>query len=106
MPFLSFDDLDRSEEIPGYLGAFVHGEKMTVTNWSVEAGAEFPEHTHSHEQVSIVVEGKFELTIDGETELLKPGRIAVIPGGVPHSGRAHTECEIIDVFSPIREDYQ
>ena len=46
MPFHSFDALDRSEEMPGYLGAFVHGENMTVTNWSVEAGAEFPEHEH------------------------------------------------------------
>jgi len=106
MPVLSFDDLDRSEEIPGYLGAFVHGENMTVTNWSVEAGATFPEHAHPHEQISIVVEGEFELTLDGETEVLEPGRIAVIPPETPHSGRAVTECEIIDVFSPVREDYR
>jgi len=106
MPVLSFDDLDRSEEIPGYLGAFVHGENMTVTNWSVEAGVTFPEHAHPHEQISIVVEGEFELTLDGETEVLEPGRIAVIPPETPHSGRAVTECEIIDVFSPVREDYR
>jgi quercetin dioxygenase-like cupin family protein len=106
MPFRSFDDLDRSEEIPGYLGAFVHGENMTVTNWEVEAGAEFPEHAHPHEQISIVVEGRFELALDGETEVLEPGRIAVIPPETPHSGRAVTACEIIDVFSPVREDYR
>lgn len=106
MPFHSFDALDRSEEMPGYLGAFLHGENMTVTNWSVEAGAEFPEHTHPHEQISIVVEGEFELTLDGETDVLTPGRIAVIPPETLHSGRAVTECEIIDVFSPVREDYQ
>jgi quercetin dioxygenase-like cupin family protein len=106
MPFLSFDDLDRSEKMPGYLGAFVHGENMTVTNWDVEAGATFPEHSHPHEQISIVVSGEFELTLDGETDVLKPGRIAVIPPDTPHSGRAKTECEIIDVFSPVREEYQ
>ncbi len=106
MPFVSVDDLDRSEEIPGYLGAFVHGENMTVTSWEVEAGATFPEHSHPHEQISIVVEGEFELTLDGETGILEPGRIAHIPPETPHSGRAVTECEIIDVFSPVREDYQ
>lgn len=106
MPFLSFDDLDRSEKMPGYLGAFVHGENMTVTNWDVEAGATFPEHSHPHEQISIVVSGAFELTLGGETDVLKPGRIAVIPPDTPHSGRAKTECEIIDVFSPVREEYQ
>jgi quercetin dioxygenase-like cupin family protein len=106
MPFHSFDALDRSEEMPGYLGAFLHGEHMTVTNWEVDAGATFPEHAHPHEQISIVVEGEFELTLDGETDVLKPGRIAVIPPETPHSGRAKTECEIIDVFSPVRKDYQ
>ena len=106
MPFRSFDDLDRSEEMSGYLGAFLHGEHMTVTNWEVEAGAEFPEHSHPHEQISIVAEGEFELTLDGETDVLRPGRIAVIPPNTPHSGWAVTECEIIDVFSPVREDYQ
>jgi quercetin dioxygenase-like cupin family protein len=106
MPFHSFDALDRSEEMPGYLGAFLHGENMTVTNWEVEAGAEFPEHAHPHEQISIVVKGEFELTLDGETDVLTPGRIAVIPPETPHAGRARTACEIIDVFSPVREEYQ
>jgi quercetin dioxygenase-like cupin family protein len=106
MPAFSFDDLDRSEEIPGYLGAFLHGENMTAANWEVEAGASFPEHSHPHEQISIVVSGKFELTLGGKTEVLTPGRIAVIPPDTPHSGTALTKCEIIDVFSPVREDYQ
>ena len=106
MPVRSFDDLNRSEKMPGYLGAFLHGENMTVTNWEVEAGAEFPEHSHPHEQISIVVEGEFELTLDGEPEVLRPGRVAVIPPETPHSGRAVTACKIIDVFSPVREDYQ
>ncbi|WP_103027368.1 cupin domain-containing protein [Salinibacter altiplanensis] len=106
MPVHSFDALDRSEEMPGYLGAFLHGENMTVTNWEVEAGASFPEHSHPHEQISIVVEGTFELTLDGETEVLESGRIAVIPPDTSHSGEAVTACELIDVFSPVRQDYQ
>ncbi|MCS3662804.1 mannose-6-phosphate isomerase-like protein (cupin superfamily), partial [Salinibacter ruber] len=72
MPVHSFDALDRSEKMPGYLGAFLHGENMTVTSWKVEAGASFPEHSHPHEQISIVVAGEFELTIDGTTEPLIP----------------------------------
>lgn len=106
MPFASLDDLDRTEEMPGFLGAFLHSENMTVANWSVEAGATFPEHAHPHEQISIVTEGEFELTIDGETDLLRPGRIAIIPSDTVHSGRAVTDCDIIDVFSPVREEYR
>lgn len=106
MPFVSLDDLDRSEEIPGFLGGFVHSDNMTMATWSVEAGSSFPEHSHPHEQISIVVEGEFELTIEGETDVLQPGRVAIIPSGATHSGTARTDCEIIDVFSPVREEYQ
>jgi quercetin dioxygenase-like cupin family protein len=106
MPFVSLENLDRSEELPGYLGAFLHSDNMTVASWEVDAGSSFPEHSHPHEQISIVVEGRFELTMDGDTDVLTPGRIAVIPADTPHSGTAVTDCEIIDVFSPVREDYQ
>lgn len=106
MPFFSFDRLDQTEEMPGFLGAFLHSENMTVVNWSVEAGATVPVHSHPHEQFSMVVEGKFELILNGETEVLKPGRIALIPADVPHSGQAVTDCTIVDVFSPMREEYQ
>lgn len=106
MPVFSFEDLDRTEQMPGFLGAFLHGENMSVVNWSVEAGADVPEHDHPHEQVSMVVDGKFELTVDGDTSVLTPGRVAVIPSGASHSGRAVTDCEIIDVFSPVREAYR
>jgi quercetin dioxygenase-like cupin family protein len=106
MPVHTLDALDRSEELPGYLGAFTHGENLSVAHWSVAAGAEFPEHSHPHEQVSIVTEGEFELTLDGTPEVLRPGRIAVIPPDTPHSGRARTQCAILDVFSPVREDYR
>lgn len=106
MPFVTLEDLDQTEKIPGFLGAFMHTDNMTVTNWSVEAGATFPQHSHPHEQISIVVEGEFELTIEGKTDVLHQGRIAIIPSGASHSGRAVTDCEIVDVFSPVREEYQ
>jgi len=106
MPFYAFDDLDASEKIPGFLGRFVHGENMTLTQWEVDAGASFPEHSHPHEQLSIVVSGEFELTVAGETRVLEAGRIALIPSGNEHSGQARTDCKIIDVFSPVRADYK
>jgi quercetin dioxygenase-like cupin family protein len=106
MPVLTLDSLDRSEEIPGFLGAFRHTENMTVVHWSVEAGAEFPEHAHPHEQISVVTKGEFELTLDGEPQILRDGRVAIIPARTAHAGRAITECDIIDVFSPVREDYR
>jgi len=53
-----------------------------------------------------MIEGEFELTIAGETRRLGPASVAIIPSNAPHSGRAVTDCRIIDAFYPIREDYQ
>ncbi|MBN2346930.1 MAG: cupin domain-containing protein [Candidatus Aminicenantes bacterium] len=79
---------------------------MTLAYWRIEAGAALPDHAHPHEQVTQVIEGEFELTMDGEARTLKPGHVAVIPGNAPHCGKALTACKITDAFYPVREDYR
>ena len=94
------------EIVPGYQGRFIHTEKMTIAFWEVEAGAVMPLHHHVHEQVSQVLEGKFELTVDGVTHCYEPGTIVVIPSNIVHGGMALTPCKLLDVFSPLRTEYQ
>ncbi|RFM27595.1 cupin domain-containing protein [Deminuibacter soli] len=94
------------ETVPGYKGRFIHTANMTFAYWDVEAGSVSPEHTHPQEQVAKVLEGSFELTIDGETVVLEPGKIVVIPPHVKHGGKAITDCKLLDVFYPVREDYR
>ena len=53
-----------------------------------------------------MLEGEFEITVGGNPLSLKPGDVVVIPGNVPHSGRAISKCRILDVFSPARDDYR
>ena len=45
------------------------------------------------------------MKVGDEIKKLGPGDIAVIPPNVKHSGKSITNCKIIDVFYPIREDY-
>ena len=106
MPFINLDDLAQSEPVPGFKGRFVHSENITVACWKIDAGSAFPEHLHPHEQVSFVEQGEFELTLEGEIKILHPGLVAVIPSSTPHSGRALTNCRLIDIFYPIREDFR
>jgi quercetin dioxygenase-like cupin family protein len=103
---VELNSLPSKEIIPGFHGKFVHGEKITVAFWEVEAGSQLPEHAHVHEQTSMLMEGKFEMIIDGTTHLLRPGQLVVIPSMVKHSGRAITNCRIIDNFIPRREEYR
>ncbi len=106
MPFLEFSDTSFKEILPKFKAAFAHSEHMTVAHWIVGKDAVLPEHSHIHEQIVNVVEGEFELNIGEESRVLSRGRVAVIPSNVVHSGRALTECLIIDAFYPVREDYR
>ncbi len=106
MAFLRLEDIEERDMIPGYRARLVHSDHMTFAYWNVQAGATMPEHAHPHEQVYNLLEGEFELTVGGESRVTRPGIVAVIPPNVPHSGRAITDCRIIDVFYPTRDDYR
>ena len=94
------------EIIQGYHARFIHTATMTMAFWEVEAGAVMPIHQHMQEQISQVLEGKFELTIGGERKVYGPGLVAIIPSNVPHGGIAIINCKLLDIFSPAREDYK
>ncbi len=106
MPFVDLGSLPSKEVIEGYQAQTVHTGTMTFVYWTVQEGAAMPVHNHLHEQVAHVLEGKFELVVNGETQELEPGKIAVIPPHVPHGGKALTPCKLLDVFYPEREDYK
>ena len=83
-----------------------HNERMTIVYWNIEEGAEVPEHSHENEQVVNMLSGKYELTVDGDPHVLEPGCVVVIPPDVPHSGKALSDCVLLDAFCPVREDYR
>jgi quercetin dioxygenase-like cupin family protein len=106
MPFIDLTEVQVKEPAPGYKAVFVHSEKMTIAYWDVEPGSVLPEHSHPHEQIASVIEGRFELLVGEERRVMEPGVAAVIPSNVVHGGRAITACRLIDVFHPVREDYR
>jgi quercetin dioxygenase-like cupin family protein len=106
MPFIKINTLPSKEIIEGYTARTIHTGKMTFVYWTVKKGAAIPQHEHLHQQVAHVLNGEFELTVDGETRILIPGTVAVIPSHIKHGGKALTDCELLDVFEPEREDYK
>jgi len=99
-------DLEEKELVPGFRARFVHSPNMTLAYWTIDAGSTLPEHSHPHEQVANLLEGEFEMTVGGETRVLKPGMVTIIPSNILHTGTALTDCRILDVFYPVREDYR
>ena len=103
---MNLSEIESREIMPGYHGKLVHGEQMSWVFWDVEPNAEVPEHQHHHEQIMHVVEGTFEFTLNGEKGTYTAGDVVVIPSNAPHSGRAVTSCKLMDIFSPVREEYR
>ncbi len=99
-------DIKSREIIPGYHGKLIHTEHMTLAFWEVEEGAEVPMHAHINEQVMKVLEGEFQFTVGKVTQIYGPGELVVIPPETSHGGKALTPCKLMDVFSPVREEYK
>ena len=106
MEYHALEQIPPKELLPGITARLVHTQHLTIAHWRFEPDADLLEHAHPHEQVVNMMRGEFRFTVEGETRLLRPGDVVVIPPHARHSGRSITECYIIDVFYPVREDYQ
>jgi quercetin dioxygenase-like cupin family protein len=62
-------------------------------------------HHHHHLQISYVASGAFEITIDGESKVLRAGDVYNVPKNAAHGAVCLEKGILIDVFSPMREDF-
>ena len=62
-------------------------------------------HSHPHEQLVYVVNGHLVFEHPGGRFEAKTGDSFLVPGGVEHQASALEDSEVLDVFTPYREDY-
>lgn len=92
---------------PGVEMRIIHGEKMTMVFFRLEPGSRIPEHAHPHEQMGTVLAGSVKLTVGVETKIVRSGEAYRIPSQAVHSGKCgDSVTEVIEVFSPVREDFK
>jgi quercetin dioxygenase-like cupin family protein len=107
MYFHNISERDSKELASGIHARTFWGEKMLVAIVDLDPQTQLPNHSHPHEQVGIILEGKLEFTIDGQTRILSPGDVYTIPGNVAHEAKTLEQpVKVMDVFSPVREEYQ
>ena len=78
---------------------------MTFAHYEFVRGSSVHEHFHPQEEVWHVIEGELEMTIDGVTEIARPGMVGIVPSNVRHSVRALTDGRAIIVDYPMRRDF-
>jgi quercetin dioxygenase-like cupin family protein len=81
------------------------GEKSMVTRMNYRSDNFVPFHKHPHEQSGFILSGKFRLRFGDVDELLQSGDSYSIPENIEHSIEVIEPGQIIDFFSPPREDY-
>ena len=77
---------------------------MCVEN-RFEKGAEGSVHSHPHTQITYVVSGTFAFTIGDRTQTVRAGDSLLKEDGVPHGCVCLEEGILLDIFSPMREDF-
>ncbi len=106
MSFINYHTINKVTIFPGVQSAMEHSAQISYGCVTLEEGVTVPLHSHPQEQWTYIVEGRMEFTLNGETQLLLPGMGAFIGSNVLHGAVAITACKVIDVFTPVREDYK
>lgn len=80
-------------------------ERLMVVKVEFEKGGVGTVHKHPHSQITHIESGIFEVEIDGEKKVLTTGDAFYIPTNVLHGAVCLEAGVLIDVFSPMREDF-
>jgi quercetin dioxygenase-like cupin family protein len=105
--FPTTEECSRHNIFPGVIVRTCSAEKMMLSLATLQPNSVVEEHSHPHEQVGIVLEGRVVFHIGDESKTLQPGDIFRIPGNIKHRVVTLDHlAKVLDVFCPIREDYR
>lgn len=82
-----------------------YNDSMMLVKVAFESGAVGVLHRHPHTQASYVSKGIFDISIDGVTTRLRAGDVYFVPSELIHGAVCIESGELVDVFSPMREDF-
>ena len=82
-----------------------YGDALLQAEVHFERGAVGAMHSHPHSQLTYVLSGKFEFTIDGEKRIVSQGDTLYKTPGVLHGCVCLESGVLLDTFNPYREDF-
>lgn len=104
--FVEADSASKHTIFPGVQIQTAACHEMMLSLVTFEPNAVVQPHSHPHEQIGMVIEGKAHFFLGDEDRVLGPGDMYRIPGGVKHHVVAlDNVCKALDIFHPIRDDY-
>jgi len=105
MALYNWQTVEEEQLNPRLSRRVIHTRHMTIARLRIQKDAVVPEHSHVHEQVTMVESGALKFILDGREHTVSSGQALAIPPHSPHSVEALEDSVVIDVFSPCREDW-
>jgi quercetin dioxygenase-like cupin family protein len=97
------------EAWPIHPGVGIHaigGDQVLLCRATYEPGTRVKRHAHeATEQLMLIVAGSVEMTIAGETRLMRVGDVAVVNRGVEHELHSAEGVTFIEALSPVPLDH-
>ena len=84
----------------------IWGERLMMCRLILQPQVVTAVHSHPHEQMTIVARGRVRFIVDGRDRIASTGDVLLFPSNIPHGATMlDEEVELIDIFSPLREDF-
>jgi quercetin dioxygenase-like cupin family protein len=104
--FVGSKDIEWEETAPGMKRKIMaYDENLMLVRVEFEKGAVGTLHSHHHVQITHVESGLFEVEINGEKKVLSAGDVFYVAPHLLHGAVCLEAGVLIDVFSPMREDF-
>jgi len=102
----NWSSIPKETVAPGIERQMIHGERVMVCRLRFAPGTVAAPHEHRHEQLTIVEQGRARFVVGDRERVAEKGDVLLFPGGFWHGATIlDEETVLIDIFSPIREDF-
>jgi quercetin dioxygenase-like cupin family protein len=82
-----------------------YSDQLMLVRHRFEKGWTGAPHSHPHHQLVYVLSGSIRIVAGGEEAIANTGDSFIVDGNVEHQAFALEDTEVLDVFTPHREDY-
>lgn len=100
-----WNDIEPEKVNPLFERQMIVGDQLMVARICLKKGAIVPLHSHLNEQVTYILAGALQFTIEGREILVLAGEVLTIPAHLPHQAEAVEDTVDLDIFYPPRADW-
>jgi quercetin dioxygenase-like cupin family protein len=103
---LNWENIPVEQVAEGIQRQMLVGDQMMICRFRFKPFLVTPEHDHPHEQMTIVERGKVRFFIEGKERIASAGDVLHFPSQTWHGATMmDEEVVLIDIFTPVREDF-